>query len=205
MDILCFIIALTPITLSPGASFTLAMNNATSGGIHAVSRIIIGTALGIYTHSLLASIGLAGLLSFYPTIMHTITAIGTGYLLYLAFRLIESGLREKSTTSCNSSRVGIKEAYLANVLNIKAILLYVTIVPLFVNTKGTSPVSLASYLTLATLHIVMMSAWLLFSAQLLIRSSGRINPIALKKSINIGGGIVLVVLTLSPYISTYFY
>ncbi|AYH01736.1 LysE family translocator [Pectobacterium parmentieri] len=205
MDILGFIIALTPITLSPGASFTLAMNNVASGGMYAVSRIIIGTALGIYTHSLLASIGLTGLLSLYPTLMHTITVIGTGYLLYLAFRLIESGLREKSTTSCNSGKVGIKEAYLANVLNIKAILLYVTIVPLFVSANGTSSVSLVSYLTLATLHIVMMSAWLLFSAQLLIRSSGRINPIALKKTINIGGGIVLIVLTLSPYISTYFH
>ncbi|MDC9817988.1 LysE family translocator [Pectobacterium polonicum] len=205
MDILGFIIALTPITLSPGASFTLAMNNVASGGMYAVSRIIIGTALGIYTHSLLASIGLTGLLSLYPTLMHTITVIGTSYLLYLAFRLIESGLREKSTTSCDSSGVGIKEAYLANVLNIKAILLYVTIVPLFVSANGTSSVSLVSYLTLATLHIVMMSVWLLFSAQLLIRSSGRINPIRLKKSINIGGGIVLIVLTLSPYISTYFH
>ncbi|WP_420065902.1 LysE family translocator [Pectobacterium colocasium] len=205
MDLLGFIIALTPITLSPGASFTLAMNNVTSGGMYAVSRIVIGTALGIYTHSLLASMGLTGLLSLYPALMHTITAVGTGYLLYLAFRLIESGLREKGTISCNNSRVGIKEAYLANVLNIKAILLYVTIVPLFVGANGTASVSLVSYLTLATLHIVMMSVWLLFSAQLLIRSSGRINSIALKKSINIGGGIVLIVLTLSPYLSTYFH
>lgn len=198
MNLLGFALAILPVALSPGASFTLAMNNAVQQGIRCTGRIILGTLLGIYTHALLAGLGITRLIAAYPALMNTIKIIGTAYLIYLAIRLIRSGLnaQDMAFTSGNRS-TGIKEAYLANVLNIKAIMLYLTVVPAFAG-SGATP---WSYLVLASIHVAIMALWLLFAGQMLIRSAAKISTRKLKKVIDIGGGTLLLIFTIWPYLS----
>jgi threonine/homoserine/homoserine lactone efflux protein len=198
MNLLGFALAILPVALSPGASFTLAMNNAVQQGMRGTGRIILGTLLGIYTHALLAGLGITRLIAAYPALMNTIKIIGTAYLIYLAIRLIRSGLnaQDMAFTSGNRS-TGIKEAYLANVLNIKAIMLYLTVVPAFAG-SGATP---WSYLVLASIHVAIMALWLLFAGQMLIRSAAKISTRKLKKVIDIGGGTLLLIFTIWPYLA----
>jgi len=198
MSLLGFALAILPVALSPGASFTLAMNNAVQQGMRGTGRIILGTLLGIYTHALLAGLGITRLIAAYPALMNTIKIIGTAYLIYLAIRLIRSGLNAQDLAFTSSNRsTGIKEAYLANVLNIKAIMLYLTVVPAFAG-SGATP---WSYLVLASIHVAIMTLWLLFAGQMLIRSAAKISTRKLKKVIDIGGGTLLLIFTIWPYLS----
>ncbi|MDN5679753.1 MAG: LysE family translocator [Ewingella sp.] len=197
MNLLGFALAILPVALSPGASFTLAMNNAVQQGMRGTGRIILGTLLGIYTHALLAGLGITRLIVAYPALMNAIKIAGTAYLLYLGIRLIRSGLNAKDLAFTSGSRAtGIKEAYLANVLNIKAIMLYLTVVPAFAG-GGATP---WSYLVLASIHVAVMALWLLFAGQMLIRSAAKISTRKLKKVIDIGGGSLLLVFTIWPYL-----
>lgn len=198
MNLLGFALAILPVALSPGASFTLAMNNAVQQGMRGTGRIILGTLLGIYTHALLAGLGITRLIVAYPALMNAIKIAGTAYLLYLGIRLIRSGLNAKDLAFTSGSRsTGIKEAYLANVLNIKAIMLYLIVVPAFAG-GGATP---WSYLVLASIHIAVMALWLLFAGQMLIRSAAKISTRKLKKVIDIGGGTLLLIFTIWPYLS----
>lgn len=198
MNLLGFALAILPVALSPGASFTLAMNNAVQQGLRGTGRIILGTLLGIYTHALLAGLGITRLIAAYPALMNTIKIIGTAYLIYLAIRLIRSGLNAQDLAFTFGNRsTGIKEAYLANVLNIKAIMLYLTVVPAFAG-SGASP---WSYLILASIHVAIMALWLLFAGQMLIRSAAKISTRKLKKVIDIGGGTLLLIFTIWPYLA----
>ena len=61
LHVLAFIIAILPVALSPGASFTLAINNTLVAGARGLAAIILGTALGIYTHALLIGLGISAL------------------------------------------------------------------------------------------------------------------------------------------------
>lgn len=196
MNLLGFALAILPVALSPGASFTLAMNNAIQFGTKGTGRIITGTLLGIYTHALLAGLGITRLIAAYPSLMNTIKIAGTAYLIYLGIRLIRSGINAKALAFHHDSyATGINEAYLANVLNIKAIMLYLTVVPAFAGNGAT----LWSYLTLASIHVGVMAVWLLFAGQVLIRSAANISTQKLKRVIDIGGGALLLIFTLWPY------
>jgi len=198
MNLLGFALAILPVALSPGASFTLAVNNAVQQGMRGTGRIILGTLLGIYTHALLAGLGITRLIAAYPALMNTIKIIGTAYLIYLAIRLIRSGLNAQDLAFTSGNRsTGIKEAYLANVLNIKAIMLYLTVVPAFAG-SGATP---WSYLILASIHVAIMALWLLFAGQMLIRSAAKISTRKLKKVIDIGGGTLLLIFTIWPYLA----
>jgi len=168
VNIFGFMPALLPVALSPGASFTLVMNSALAGGQKGLLRTLAGTALGIYTHAFFIGLG--------------ITAV-----------LIRSGITVSSGGYTDAKHcVTLKEAWLANLLNPKAILFYLTVVSQFAGVKG----GVCNYLTLASVHIAVMSVWLYALAQTLVFTSEKINPLKLKKYVNISGGMLLIVFSL---------
>lgn len=197
MDILGFIVTLFPIIVSPGASFAIALNSTLTEGMRGLIIPIVGTGLGILTHGLLVGIGLSKILASYPWVMRSIGVLGTLYLVYLSITLIRTGLKAGKSSANNLIRtVTVKDAYLANLLNPKAIVLYLVVVSNFV---GNDP-SLAHFLILSSIHVFMMAAWLVVSCGTLVFFSSSIQINALRKYINIGGGILLLVITLTPYL-----
>ncbi|HGV9230807.1 TPA: LysE family translocator [Providencia rettgeri] len=196
MDILGFIVILFPIVVSPGASFAIALNSVLNQGIRGLFIPIIGTGLGILTHGFLVGIGLSKILVSYQWVMNLIGILGTLYLLYLATSLIISGINaSKRESSQEIKKITVKDAYLANLLNPKAIILYLVVVSKY---AGADP-SLANFLVLSLIHIIMMALWLLFSCFALIISSSSLSASTLRKYINIGGGVLLLAITLEPY------
>lgn len=197
VNIFGFMPALLPVALSPGASFTLVMNSALVGGNKGLFRTLAGTALGIYTHAFFIGLGITAVLASSPAAFVVLKIFGTVYLLWLGAVLIRSGLTVssgRSTVTIHS--VTLKEAWLANILNPKAILFYLTVVSQFAGTKG----GVFNYFTLASVHIVVMSIWLFAITQTLIFSAQKTNPLMLKKYVNIVGGMMLIAFSLYPLI-----
>ncbi|WP_241647449.1 LysE family translocator [Rosenbergiella metrosideri] len=193
INLLGFMPALLPIALSPGASFTLVMSSALSGGHKGLLRTLAGTALGIYTHAVLIGLGITAVIISSPTIFAILKISGTAYLLWLGTVLIRSGIRANSVTIAETKHsVTLREAWLANVLNPKAIFFYLTVVSQFTGKQG----GISNYLILASVHIVVMSVWLLAVSRALVFSVKKANPSILKKYVNIAGGILLIAFSL---------
>lgn len=184
-----FIPALLPIALSPGASFTLAMNSALSGGQRGLLKTLTGTALGIYTHAILIGLGITSLLMASPALFHMLKIAGTAYLLWLGIQLIRSGLKAREMVfDSGGAPVTMKDAWLANVLNPKAIMFYLTVVSQFAGSKG----EIGHYMILATVHITVMTLWLIAISKVLIFSANKMNTMTLKKYVNVAGGGLLI-------------
>ncbi|MBU9819286.1 LysE family translocator [Rahnella sp. BCC 1045] len=184
-----FIPALLPIALSPGASFTLAMNSALSGGQRGLLKTLTGTALGIYTHAILIGFGITSLLVASPALFHMLKIAGTAYLLWLGIQLIRSGLKAREMVfDSGGAPVTMKDAWLANVLNPKAIMFYLTVVSQFAGSKG----EIGHYMILATVHIAVMTLWLIAISKVLIFSANKMNTMTLKKYVNVAGGGLLI-------------
>ncbi|ALB72363.1 LysE family transporter [Cronobacter muytjensii] len=193
MDISGFVLAIAPVALSPGASFTLAMNNVIHRGLAGVFSVITGTMVGIYIHASLVGLGVTQLLVRYPPAMKALQLAGTLCLLWLALRLIVSGIQawRRPQRSVEIRGAGMKEALFANLFNIKAILLWLTVVPAFAGP------AFAHYLVLASVHVAMMATWLLMCAGAIIFTARRFSVRWLKVVVDTGGGAFLLALTLS--------
>lgn len=189
-----FAIAILPVVLSPGASFTLAMNSALTSGTRGVLTIMAGTALGIFTHALLVGLGITAALTAFPSLFGALKIAGTIYLLWLGCRLIRGGLTAQPLRlTAQTQPITLTQAWLANVINPKALLLYLTVVSRFAgNTAGPG-----AYLLLASMHIAIMVAWLTIASQLLLRSVERYPIDRLRKWVDIGGGLLLILFALS--------
>lgn len=175
--------------LAPGASFTLAINSALAGGRRGLISTLTGTALGIYTHALLIGLGVTAVLVASPVMFTILQLIGTFYLLWLGIQLIRSGLSTYAPAQAQAvTPVTLKEAWLANVLNPKAILFYLTVVSRFAGQQG----DIGDYLMLASLHVLVMVIWLLAVSRALIFSARKLDPLLLKKWVNIAGGLLLI-------------
>lgn len=160
-------LALLPVALSPGASFTLVMSSALAGGCKGLIRTLAGTALGIYTHALLIGLGITAVIISSPATFAVLKISGTAYLLWLGIMLIRSGIRANSVSVTETKHsVTLREAWIANVLNPKAIIFYLTVVSQFAGKQG----GISNYLTLASVHIVVMSVWLLAVSRTLVFS-----------------------------------
>lgn len=188
-----FLPALLPVALAPGTSFTLAINSALAGGRRGLISTLTGTALGIYTHALLIGLGVTAVLVASPVMFTILQLIGTFYLLWLGIQLIRSGLSTYAPAQAQAQAqaatpVTLKEAWLANVLNPKAILFYLTVVSRFAGQQG----DIGDYLMLASLHVLVMVVWLLAVSRALIFSARKLDPLLLKKWVNIAGGLLLI-------------
>lgn len=188
-----FIPALLPIALSPGASFTLAMNSTLADGRSGLFRTLTGTALGIYTHAFLIGLGITAILVASPAMFGLLKIAGTGYLLWLGIQLIRSGMKTQDRELNESGvTVTLKDAWLANVLNPKAIIFYLTVVSQFAGSHG----EIIHYLLLASVHVIVMSIWLIAVSNILVYSARKFNPLVLKRYVNTGGGIMLILFCL---------
>ncbi|MCW0349434.1 LysE family translocator [Pantoea ananatis] len=193
-----FLPALLPIALSPGASFTLAMNSALTAGRKGLVKTLLGTALGIYTHALLIGLGLSTALVTSPALFALLKIAGVLYLFWLGGLLLITGVRTRAFVLRTTGRAAtVKGAWLANVANPKAVLFYLTVVSQFVGDRA----GIDAFLTLATVHIVVMSLWLALFSQALVFSAQKINPVALKRYVNIGGGLLLIGIALRTLIA----
>ena len=132
LDTMGFLLAIIPIALSPGASFTLAVSNISISGLRSAFSIILGTGVGILIHGFLVGIGVSNFIADSPIAMIALQITGVLFLGYLAIRLLLNGvLSFKNKAKLNSNLAGFKEALLLNLFNAKAIILYLTVVPIF--------------------------------------------------------------------------
>ncbi|MFC4022066.1 LysE family translocator [Micromonospora sp. GCM10011542] len=178
ISVLGFLVALAPITMTPGASLTLVVSRVAAGGRRQGWWVILGTVTGIYVHATLAAVGLAALVLRSSQAFWIVKLAGAAYLVGLGLWLLWSATRrrhptdpatpsEPATPSDPAARRPRRlpwqghhpylQGLLGNVLNPKAAAVYLTLAPQFLHSHTSV---LIPMLVLATAHAALHTCWL---------------------------------------------
>ena len=191
-----FFLAVLPVAITPGASFTLATQHSLAGDKAAGPWVIAGTATGIYTHATLAGLGLFALVMRSSQMFMVVKLAGAAYLIALGAVTL---WRSRSGRPAHQASPSLPwtghhpypQAVLANVLNPKAAAVYLTLAPQFLTVRDAG---VAPLLMLATVHVLTMAGWLSVWTVALSGARRMTSSPDFRTWVNRAGGAVLVVL-----------
>jgi threonine/homoserine/homoserine lactone efflux protein len=154
-----FALAVTPICLTPGASFTLVTQRVAVGSRRDGLLVAAGTATGLCVHAALAAVGLSALVMRSATAFTVLKLAGAVYLVWLGVTTYRSARRRPAPRrrlpwTGHGSYV---QGFLGNVLNPKAAGVYLTLVPQFLAPDGSVAGQIA---VLAAAHVAVAVSWL---------------------------------------------
>ncbi|WP_300573254.1 LysE family translocator [Phenylobacterium sp.] len=153
-SVLQFLIAATLIELTPGPNMGYLALVSARRGLGAGLLTVVGVTLGLTAHLIAAAVGLSQMAVGQPVLYQALRWGGVGYLLWLAFDAWRS-----RTTPTGLDRAGrgdwrdIRRGFLTNVLNPKALIFYLTVVPSFVPADTSH--APGAFLTLGALHLAV--------------------------------------------------
>jgi len=148
-----FALASLLVELTPGPNMAyLAILAADRGRLSGLAAVV-GVALGLSLLGLLAIFGLGTLVLDHPWVFQTLRWTGIAYLIYLAWEAWSDSRKPISAIEESSGLWRFfRRGLITNLLNPKAALFYVTVMPSFLTTPKTSEALLfaAIYVAVAT-------------------------------------------------------
>lgn len=164
-----FLLAVALVELTPGPNMGYLAVLSASHGRTAGFAAVIGITLGLAVYMLAAVTGITEALLVYPALLRILRWLGVGYILWLA---VEAWRGEAETSPGDArdpgGRAYIWRGFVANILNPKAAVFYVLLLPGFIAPERAPPFVQA--LLLGTIHltvsILIHSTVVLFAARL---------------------------------------
>lgn len=158
--LLAFIAAATLLAVTPGLDTAIVLRTATVEGRRQALLAALGIGLGCLVWGVAVSLGLGALLQASELAYTVVKVVGATYLVWLGVRLI---LRPRTAIDHGATGEGVRggrdafwRGLLANLLNPKVGVFYVTFLPQFVPAGA----DVASYsLFLASLHVLLTIVW----------------------------------------------
>ncbi len=122
------------LALTPGPDILYVLSRALGQGTRVGLVSAAGFALGNVVHTLIVASGLGALLIAQPDLLATVRYIGVLYLIYVGVVMIKRAEPlEANTRRQMESRVVFRQSIMANLLNPKVILFFVSLFPQFVD------------------------------------------------------------------------
>jgi threonine/homoserine/homoserine lactone efflux protein len=184
-----FLVAIFPLIATPGASLALLTQNIAPHGPRRAIPVIAGTVTGIYTHALLAILGLSAAVMHSSQAFFVVRIAGALYLLFLGIWTWRTP--RPSPSGSGPPRPAYRQALLSNVLNPKAASIYLTLVPQFVDPHQALSPQIA---VLATAHALLITAWLVGWTAILVRAGRTLRSTTWAVAIRRAAAAVLVYL-----------
>lgn len=158
--LLAFVAAATLLAVTPGLDTAIVLRTATVEGRRPALLAALGIGLGCLVWGVAVSLGLGALLQASELAYMVVKVVGATYLVWLGVRLI---LRPRTAIDHGAAGAGVRggrdafwRGLLANLLNPKVGVFYVTFLPQFVPVGA----DVASYsLFLASLHVLLTIVW----------------------------------------------
>jgi RhtB (resistance to homoserine/threonine) family protein len=153
--------------MSPGPDFAIVVRrSAVSGRVHGMATAV-GIATGVFVWSIAAVTGVAALLAASATAFTVVKLAGVGYLGYLGVRALVAAARRRGETEAKQGSgdtttvlAAFRQGLLCNVLNPKAAIFFVALMPQFLRADATA----ADSLTLALVALAVVLLWFLILA-----------------------------------------
>ncbi|NOU49926.1 LysE family transporter [Pseudoalteromonas sp. JBTF-M23] len=147
---------------------------------------MVGTGLGILVHGSLVGAGVSSFIVKNAMLLNAMKLAGVIFLLYLGVKLLILGLKFRNGSFTELKETSIKEAFLLNIFNAKALLFYLTVVPIFAG------VEFVAYLYLCVLHVLVMSVWTAICSYMFLLAKKRACFSKVNMVVNTTGGMCLV-------------
>lgn len=176
----------------PGADFTVVVRNALVSR-RAGAVCALGIAGGLLVHTTLAVAGVAAVLIAVPALFHAVQLLGGAYVLQLGLRTLWS-LRRPATGPAEAlppAAHPLRQGFVTNVLNPKAALTFLSLLPQFVPSGGTA---LPRTLLLAVIVCALALAWFQAVALLVDRLGRWLRRPRAARTLQAGTGAALTAL-----------
>lgn len=144
------------LALTPGPNMLYLLSRSISQGRRAGLVSLGGVVLGFVFYTLCAAFGITALLITVPYAYDALRFAGAGYLLYLAWQAVKPGARSPfqiQELPPHSDRQLFVMGFMTNLLNPKAAMLYLSLLPQFVDPARGSV--LAQFLCLGATQMCM--------------------------------------------------
>ena len=133
---LAFALLCLGLAVTPGPNMIYLVSRSISQGPSAGLTSLSGTALGFVVYALCSALGVTALLFAVPIAYDALRFGGALYLAYLAWQALKPGGRSPFSFSempQDSSRKQVVIGFMNNLLNPKAALLYLSLLPQFID------------------------------------------------------------------------
>jgi len=155
-----FLLAITLLTVSPGADTLLVLRRTTLGGWRAGVVASFGICCGLFVHALLSALGVALLIKSSEVAFLALKFAGSLYLILLGLQALIAALRQRSLQLGNLQAKNLvqsfQQGFLNNLLNPKTLVFYLAFLPQFVNPAFSA---LLQSLMMAGLHFLIAMLW----------------------------------------------
>lgn len=194
-----FVVSAILLNLVPGSDTVYVLTRAIVGGRKKGVISALGISTGILVHTLLAALGLSVILRESALAFNIMKFAGAGYLVFLGIKAIVSKkpLFDSDPESLDESPLKVyRQGVLTNVLNPKAALFFLALMPQFVSqSAGSSPLPFLAlgltFFTTSTIWSVVLAFAASF-ANALLRKNERVQNGAGKAT-----GIIYILLGLN--------
>lgn len=169
-SLLAYIPIAAMMVIIPGADTMLVMKNTLRYGPKADRYNILGLATGLSFWTVIAILGLSVVIAKSVILFTTIKYLGAAYLIYLGVKSffaksmfslddMQSQAKNMASSPKRYYKTSFMQGSLSNILNPKTVLVYVTIMPQFINLNGNINQQLIILASILTLLAVL---WFLF-------------------------------------------
>lgn len=129
-----FAVTVMPIVVAPGPDILFITSNGIASGRSAALRGTAGVLAGYAMHSVLGALGVAAAIAAIPVLFEGLRWFGVAYLFWLAVQMLHSAMKTGSLEVPESSTGNLlRRGFLTSFLNPKGLLVYLGILPNFIN------------------------------------------------------------------------
>lgn len=132
--LLAFVLTAGAVVLSPGPDTVIILRYALNSGRNVGLATVLGVQLGLLGHTLLAIFGISVIIASSPILFKTVAVMGAAYLAWIGIQGFRGSTLKFDTDGPSiSSKKAIFDAMICNLLNPKVIILYLALLPNFVD------------------------------------------------------------------------
>ncbi|MBM2616481.1 LysE family translocator [Actinoplanes sp. LDG1-06] len=170
--------------MSPGPDFALVVRHSVVSGRRHGMATAAGIAAGVFVWAAAAGSGVVALIAWAPDLLTGLKLVGAVYLLHLGVK----SWRAKETTEPVASSHAFRDGLLCNVLNPKAAVFFVALLPQFL---PASP-GLLDTVLLSGLAVLISAVWFMTVATLVSSLRRLLARAAVRRAIDRVTGVVLI-------------
>lgn len=188
-----FVALALAVVVSPGPDTLLILRHTMTSGRKTGFATVFGVQIGVALHTMAAALGLTLLIAGSPLLFRAVALAGAAYLGWLGIEAWRSGAIDFATgdEAQVSAKRGLADAIMTNLLNPKVIVLFLALMPGFVE-----PERGQVGLQMATLGLILVSINAVWQAGLVLLAGwarGHLLKPSWQKAINrASGGVFLV-------------
>jgi len=156
-SVLAFALTALVIEITPGPNMTYLAALSLAGGMRTGFAAVAGIAIGLMTYGIVAALGLAAVIESSPLLYGLLRWGGVAYLLWLAWEAWASEAKPDSADEADGAPwLAFQRGLITNLLNPKAAVFYVAVLPEFIRPGAGSVVT--QTLALSVIYVAIATA-----------------------------------------------